>query len=151
VLPDRAVVPITGYDQLQPSRRLPIDAVEVPAAAATSMPPSLAAAVTLTRSAPAVGAGSPVTHGSPVAIPAPRAPLASPAFAGPPESTPSEFTEAGLPRRPSDTAPLPVDASDLPRGMPDPETVRARLSSLASGIAAAHRDTPPPSTAPPSQ
>jgi signal transduction histidine kinase len=169
VLPDRAVVPITSYDQLQPSRRLPVDAVEVPAPAATTMPSSLTAGATLTRPPPAppgppVAYGSPVTHGSPVAIPAPRVPLAGPpsalpgpalpgpafpgppaAFPGPPpEPTPTEFTEAGLPRRSPDAAPLSLDASDLSPTMPDPDTVRARLSSLASGIAAAHRESAPP-------
>jgi hypothetical protein len=60
-----------------------------------------------------------------------------------------EFTDAGLPRRSPDPLPPLVDDSGLPPGMPDPETVRARLSSLASGIAAANRDAAAPPSAPP--
>jgi signal transduction histidine kinase len=153
VLPDRAVVPITSLDLLQPARRLPPDVartsgadvrgryepgggdqtVPVPAPAATSMPPSLAA---------------PPVAGRP-AIPGQRpAPSPVPTAGAVPVAIEVAFTDAGLPRRSPDPPPPLVDDSGLPQGMPDPETVRARLSSLASGIAAANRDTAAPSSAP---
>jgi anti-sigma regulatory factor (Ser/Thr protein kinase) len=145
VLPDRAVVPITSLDLLQPARRLPSDVarasggegeatVPVPAPAATTMPPSLAA--------------RPVS--APPVIPGQRPPASPvPAAAAGPVHIEVEFTEAGLPRRSPDPAPPTVEDSGLPPGMPDPETVRARLSSLASGIAAANRDTAAPPSVPP--
>lgn len=51
------------------------------------------------------------------------------------------ITAAGLPRRgPGATAPEDDDAEDRrPPGPPDPEAARARLSSLAKGLAAANR------------
>jgi signal transduction histidine kinase len=190
MLPDRAVVPITSTDLLQPARRLPPDAARpVPAPAATSMPPSLAAppvsrpalsgppAPGRSMSGPPVSgppisgppvsgpplAGRPVSGppvpGRPVSgppgsglpvIPGQRpAPSPAPAAASAPMQIEVEFTDAGLPRRSPDPTPPLVDDSGLPQGMPDPETVRARLSSLASGIAAANRDTAPPPSAPP--
>jgi len=131
LLPDRAVVPITSYDQLQPSRRLPPDAaaLPVPAPAVTAISPNPPASI-----GPARPASPPVIPG-PRPAPA-RAELAQPVAGRPPRAAEPRLTDAGLPRRSPDPAPPPVDTSGLPRGTPDPETVRARLSSLASGIAA---------------
>jgi hypothetical protein len=151
LLPDRAVVPITSLDLLQPARRLPPDierTVRVPAPAATTMPPIPAHAPTSDPPTP----GPPVS-GPPV-IPAQRPTPSPPARPAPigaamPVQIELEFTEAGLPRRSPDPQPPLADASGLSQGMPDPETVRARLSSLASGIAAANRDTPHQSSDPP--
>ncbi|MFC0533806.1 sensor histidine kinase [Phytohabitans kaempferiae] len=71
------------------------------------------------------------------------------------------ITAAGLPKRaPAQALPSGPVAGRLPAppapprqragGTPDPDEVRARLSSLASGIAAGRRTAPPQSTAPPS-
>jgi signal transduction histidine kinase len=54
-----------------------------------------------------------------------------------------EVTAAGLPRRPAEE-PAPRIQQTLPASIPDPESVRARLSSLANGIAAANQGAPPP-------
>jgi signal transduction histidine kinase len=54
-----------------------------------------------------------------------------------------EVTAAGLPRRPAEEQ-APRIHQSLPASIPDPESVRARLSSLANGIAAANQGAPPP-------
>jgi signal transduction histidine kinase len=129
LLPERLMMPITAYDQLQPAPRLPID--------------PLAAAV------PATSPGDTSLEAARVPAPA-LTPLPLPAHRRVPdaETQPSpveveaELTEAGLPRRSPESVPSPDEPSPVPPGMPDPETVRARLSSLASGIAAANQAEP---------
>jgi signal transduction histidine kinase len=78
----------------------------------------------------------------------------------PAASTQGGYTAAGLPRRVAGPTPQrPAATSDrapaagrLAAGPPDPDAARARLSSLATGIAAAQRRaaavTPPPSERP---
>jgi signal transduction histidine kinase len=144
-LPDRLVTPFTEDDHLQPSRWLR-DAEQ------RHLPPAAAAATSLP---PLVGHEPGDTH-----VPAPRrpaesSPVPTATTEPPPTRVPSaeypvvaftttdQRTAAGLPRRPAD-APVPAGgapddrAEPLPHPTPDPETVRARLSSLASGLAAAH-------------
>jgi hypothetical protein len=55
-----------------------------------------------------------------------------------PEAT--SYTATGLPRRPQETRPSEVDDFPPAPSMPDRETVRARMSSLAGGIAAAQNE-----------
>jgi len=59
-----------------------------------------------------------------------------------------ELTSAGLPRRGHGSVPpdgVNGSADPAPPGPPDPDTVRARLSSLAKGLAAARRSSNRPS------
>jgi signal transduction histidine kinase len=51
-------------------------------------------------------------------------------------------TPTGLPRRPIDASESTIDATLPPPDGPDPELVRARLSSLASGLQAAANEAP---------
>ncbi|HYN95676.1 MAG TPA: hypothetical protein VES42_17660, partial [Pilimelia sp.] len=84
---------------------------------------------------------------------APFAPVGPPSPAG---SSTAGFTPAGLPRRvsggrppePVRRAPASSSAGHPPPGPPDPDAARARLSSLASGIAAAQRSAPGAATDP---
>jgi hypothetical protein len=64
---------------------------------------------------------------------------------------PVTFTTAGLPKRGAGAslADEPDDGPPMPAGTPDPDDVRARLSSLAKGLAAANRFGATPSGAPP--
>jgi len=127
LVPDRLVAPITSVDRLQPGRWLRTADV----AADNSPPP--AAVTTLPVAAPAT-------------LPSPRPPL-------PEEHLKSGTTGAGLPRRPAEDVSTPQAAIHAPSpATPDPELVRVRLSSLASGIAAANRgdSAPPPNVPPPS-
>jgi signal transduction histidine kinase len=113
---------------------------QVQVAAAAPLRP-IPAQVTPSLAAPSF-AGASVFAGP--AFPGP--PPAGPAFAVPPTS-PAPVRNDGLPRRrPGDLllSGGAVDAADLgapadPNLPPDPDTVRARLSGLASGLAAAAR------------
>jgi len=57
------------------------------------------------------------------------------------------LTDRGLPRRPADETTVATPGTPAAvTGTPDPESVRARLSSLSNGIAAAQRgEVAPPS------
>jgi signal transduction histidine kinase len=84
------------------------------------------------------GPAPPVRSATPPPEPALRS-LPEPADTAAPRAV---TTAAGLPRRgPGATTPDPADGAEdrRPPGPPDPETVRARLSSLAKGLAAANR------------
>jgi signal transduction histidine kinase len=75
---------------------------------------------------------------------------------GPVPTAHGGYTASGLPRRVAPSVPAKPDAARVTppakrasqAGPPDPDTARARLSSLASGIAAAQRRTPPLSPPP---
>jgi signal transduction histidine kinase len=130
-LPDRVLGPI-GRDMLEPApwMRDPVRARELPVAqaSATSLPPSLQ----VEGSAPSEDQPSP-----PPGVPQPLMPM-------PGERMPVEVTSAGLPRRPGSDIPEAESSGWLPTSTPDPDLVRARLSSLASGIAAANHNQPAP-------
>jgi hypothetical protein len=124
-LPDRLLMPLTPEDRLYSGRWLreprEFDATmllppaAVPAPAATTMP---ALALPPSPSIPAPAVRSP----APAALPA------------------AGVTRTGLPRRPTGDRPAERHDDPAPPSTPDPEAVRARLSSLASGIAAANQD-----------
>src|SRR6185369_4769291 len=85
--------------------------------------------------------------------PAPTGPATSTGRAGPstgraavppqrggPDSPLWTMTDRGLPRRPADETTVAMSNAAAPvTDTPDPESVRARLSSLSNGIAAAQR------------
>jgi hypothetical protein len=134
-LPDRLLMPLTPEDRLYSGRWLReprefdasmlLSPAVVPAPAASTLPSlSLPPAPAL----PALPAIAPPALPSP----APAAP--------PPAGPPAGVTRTGLPRRPTSERPSEQDESPVPPSTPDPEAVRARLSSLASGIAAANQD-----------
>jgi signal transduction histidine kinase len=129
-LPDRVLGPI-GRDMLEPApwMRDPARARELPVAeaAATTLPASLQV-----EAIPEAD-----DHTGPNGVPQPRLPM-------PGERRPVEVTSAGLPRRPGSDIPEPESTGWLPSSTPDPDVVRARLSSLASGIAAAKHNQPAP-------
>jgi signal transduction histidine kinase len=102
-----------------------------------------------------------VPGAAPSPYPAARAslPATPPADGAPPadaEPEPVTFTTAGLPKRGAGAS-LTDNANGAPvtptgaAGTPNPDDVRARLSSLAKGLAAANRYGPPASTAPPNR
>jgi signal transduction histidine kinase len=153
IIPDRYVLPLSAVDRLEPSRwqrELELTAEhtgELPAPAVTSLPaagPGIAAAI---APAPRNGVPAPATLPLPSA-PTPPTPSPGP-WPRPPQLEPVHDlgrTAAGLPRRPTDDAMAFQPEIQAPPAMPDPELVRARLSSLATGLAAAQQDVSPPST-----
>jgi len=83
--------------------------------------------------------------GTPALQPAPAHPSTGQAGDA---SSEDELTSAGLPRRGPGSVPtdgVNGSAEPAPPGPPDPDTVRARLSSLAKGLAAARREPTRPS------
>ncbi len=123
VLPDRLLLPVDG-DTLQPARwiqdaalaRLPLALEANPASgSAPATDPAPAAA------RPPIPRRGPGRRPLPVALPRPR----------------DEVTSAGLPRRPGREQSEPQPPAPTGLTPPDPEAVRARLSSLATGMAAA--------------
>jgi signal transduction histidine kinase len=142
-LPDRVVMPLEVVDRLEPEQRsrdsghtMQLPAVEVPASpnavyASAARPneplsPQPSAVPVFAHSGPTVSA-----H-----VPSPRAPRSE-------ESVPLEVTAAGLPRRTAEEVPPSEAHRSLPTAALDPEMVRARLSSLATGLKAANRDSSP--------
>jgi signal transduction histidine kinase len=129
-LPDRLVMPLGTVDLFTPLR-LPreVDQTkELPAAAVTSLShPVHTTAALPTEAIP--------HHAS--AIPA-HVPTARPPR--PEEHIALELTAAGLPRRPAEGAPPAEAPHSLPATTLDPDSVRARLSSLATGLKAANRE-----------
>lgn len=142
VVPDRLVVPITPQDE-HPADRRP-RALEhyaspqgppqgPPQASPEHASPKYAAPQPAATSLPPVATPTPSTSMTPVtgSIPQPRSPAR-------PESLPT--TAAGLPRRPKHSdagGDVATSAGATGAAPPDPDTVRARLSSLANGLAAA--------------
>jgi hypothetical protein len=164
VLPDRLLLPLTDEDRLYSGQWLrDLDASTVPsvvpAAAVTTLPPTpvpvaalptaelpTAALPTAALPTAAVPVASLPAASPPVApIPHPRTPLPLESRAMettvPPTSPElTSYTATGLPRRPQDTRLSEVDDSPPAPSTPDPEVIRARLSSLAGGIAAAENE-----------
>jgi signal transduction histidine kinase len=160
VLPDRLLLPLTEEDRLYSGRWLrDLDASTVPsvvpAAAVTTLPPTPLPAAPV--SAAPVSA-APMSVAQLPAAPMPAAALSA-ALAVPHQRTPlslesramettvppispesTSYTATGLPRRPQDTKLSEVDDSPPAPSTPDPEAIRARLSSLAGGIAAAQNE-----------
>jgi signal transduction histidine kinase len=163
-LPDRLLMPLTAEDRLYSGRWLreprEFDATMImppsviPAPAANTLP-ALAPPVLPALAPPALPTLPP--HYRPAAIadlpssyrPAPAGalpaaaelPATTPAPAAlPAATTPAGVTPTGLPRRPTTERPSEEDEPAAPPSTPDPEAVRARLSSLASGIAAANQE-----------
>jgi signal transduction histidine kinase len=151
-LPDRLLMPLTPEDRLYAGRWLreprEFDATMllppavIPAPAANTLP-----SLTI-PAAPALPAIPPPARPAP-ALPSPARPapaLPSPAVPPPGPATlpaagpPAGVTRTGLPRRPTSDRPPEQDEAPTPPSTPDPDAVRARLSSLASGIAAANQD-----------
>jgi signal transduction histidine kinase len=141
VLPDRLVMPLTEADRNYSARWLrELDTstadtmgslpIAVPAPAVTSLPP-------LAKPLPSLREPLPLESRP---VPALEPPARSEAAVSDPSEEPAGFTASGLPRRPQETPPSEVErpaaASPMP-AMPDPDAIRARLSSLAGGIAAA--------------
>jgi len=126
-------------EAVAPGRAGPISAAPISAAPVSAAPASAAPVSAAPVSAAPVSA-APVSAAPHVAPPGDgTAPAVSDA--------PVQLTAAGLPRRVAGATPhrsaggSPAPAADRPpaAGPPDPETARARLASLASGIAAAQR------------
>jgi signal transduction histidine kinase len=144
LLPDWLLLPLTEEDRLYSGRWLrDLDAADAPTHPASVVP---AAAVT---SLPPTSPQLPILPTLP-SLPQPRAPLPLEArsletIVPEPQPEPAGYTATGLPRRPPDALPSAVDGSPSLRSTtpmpepatPDPEAIRARLSSLAGGIAAA--------------
>ena len=133
-LPERLVVPLHTVHQLEPAPG-PRDVdhtVRLPAAAVTALSNSVHATAAL----PATPSATPPTaEPIPVYVPALRAPR-------PEENVALEITAAGLPRRPAEEVPPSEIHHSLPATTLDPEMVRARLSSLATGLKAASQESP---------
>jgi hypothetical protein len=127
VLPEHILDPMPPSDQLSdgrwPSQSRP---------AVRGLDPALAL--------PGQRAGA---SGTPALQPAPAQPSTGQADG---DATREDMlTSAGLPRRGLGSQPpdgVNGSAEALPPGPPDPDTVRARLSSLAKGMAAANRQSP---------
>ena len=158
-IPDHALAPLSASDALQPGRwmlELRSDAARMatppPSPALPTLPTVSAAPAARPAAVSAIAAAPPPPVARTTAsAPAPRG--AGPVMPRQREPEPIEqlhssdtTTPTGLPRRGPRLLLSDSDGSfDLARpGPPDPETVRARLSSLASGIAAATRRDPPP-------
>jgi hypothetical protein len=133
-LPERLVVPLHTVHQLEPGPR-PRDVdhtIQLPAAAVTALSNSVHATAALPA---APSAPPPTAEPIPVYVPAPRAPR-------PEENVALEITAAGLPRRPAEEVPPSETFRPMPAATLDPEMVRARLSSLATGLKAASQESP---------
>jgi signal transduction histidine kinase len=143
--------PTPSVSVLGPTRETPT----VPLPSASTLPRSLATpnatppsspadrvSIEPSSSSPAVSAGVGAAADLPM-IPAPRT---SPegttghSATGDTGPTASGHTATGLPRRPAEDRPSEVDTPPRPPTVPDPDAVRARLASLASGLAAAAQD-----------
>ena len=134
-LPERLVMPLDMVERLEPGRwpRETEHTISLPAAAATALSNSVHAAALPALPAPPGPRGPSTPPGYtavPAYLPAQRA-------AQPEENVPLELTAAGLPRRPAEEVPPSEAHRALPATTLDPEMVRARLSSLATGLKAA--------------
>ena len=156
-LPDRLAIPLSMVDQLQPGRWLrDLGAGHhteyAPAAAAvTSLPPAALTAGPSDAATLAAGQDEslPLTH-RPVGPAAGRAVLGQPGPASylptprGPWSLDDDADQTQSLERPEPGEAPTFDQPSASPLTPDPEAVRARLSSLASGIAAAQQGDPAP-------
>jgi signal transduction histidine kinase len=168
VLPQKLTMPISAVQRLQPGRWLgPAHAggsnTAPPTPAVTSLPPAMPATPVTpapwTMPAPsempapsAVPAAAANTWPVPAAAPMPARTVAPTGRATVPLQRAAEDSplwtvpDPELPRRPADETVRTSKPRSPATDTPDPESVRARLSSLSNGIAAAQRgDGGPPS------